>query len=240
MRKTTGAVYAAIRVLQAVRGALRVEPNKVPTPVLKRGSTGVCGVSVETALAELLEAAMIEETRCLNWNSYGVKDFKTEESMKHFENAIKEYLDGRAKADAKFAEKYSNGKKSIKECCRFIISEMRKKADGGCYGATDAEVYGLAVHYYDEPDLKFEDMGGEAKVVINREPTAEELEAAQKAEADKALKDAEEKARRKAEAEERKKQREQEKAKAEAERKRKEDEEMWRGTLFDFREEDGE
>lgn len=238
MRNTTRAVYAAIRVLQAVKGALRVEPNKVPAPALKRGSTGVYRVSVETALAELLEAVMIEEARCLNWNSYGVKDFKTEESMKHFENAIREYLDGRAKADAKFAEKYSDGKKSIEECCRYIISEMRKKAEGGCYGATDAEVYGLAVHYYDEPDLKFEDRGGEAKVVINREPTAEELEEANKAEAEKALKEAEDKARRKAEAEERKRQKEQEKVKAEAERKRKEEEEMWSGTLFDFRGED--
>ena len=36
--------------------------------------------------------------------------------MTPFENAIKEYLDARAKEDVKFAEKYSNGKKSIEEC----------------------------------------------------------------------------------------------------------------------------
>lgn len=97
--------------------------------------------------------------------------------MKHFENAIREYLDARAKEDVKFAEKYSDKKKSIGECCWFILGEIRKLAKGGCYGATDSEVYGLAVHYYDEPDIKVD---GEvsAEVVINRELTKEEKAAA--------------------------------------------------------------
>ena len=93
--------------------------------------------------------------------------------MTPFENAIKEYLDARAKEDVKFAEKYSNGKKSIEECCRFILGEMKKKAAGGMYGATDAEVFGLAVHYYDEEDVKVE-KNVSAEVVINREMTEEE------------------------------------------------------------------
>lgn len=93
--------------------------------------------------------------------------------MTPFENAIKEYLDARAKEDVKFADKYSNGKKSIEECCRFILVEMRKKAKSGMYGATDAEVFGLAVHYYDEEDIKVE-KNVSAEVVINREMTEEE------------------------------------------------------------------
>ena len=92
--------------------------------------------------------------------------------MTPFENAIKEYLDARAKEDVKFAEKYSNGKKSIEECCRFILGEMRKKAKSGMYGATDAEVFGLAVHYYDEEGIKVE-TNVSAEVVINREMTEE-------------------------------------------------------------------
>jgi hypothetical protein len=93
--------------------------------------------------------------------------------MTPFENAIKEYLDARAKEDVKFAEKYSDEKKSIEECCRFILVEMRKKAKSGMYGATDAEVFGLAVHYYDEEDIKVEKKVS-AEVVINRELTEEE------------------------------------------------------------------
>lgn len=93
--------------------------------------------------------------------------------MTPFESAIKEYLDARAKEDVKFAEKYSNRKKSIEECCSFILGEMRKKAKSGMYGATDAEVFGLAVHYYDEEDIKVE-KNVSAEVVINREMTEEE------------------------------------------------------------------
>lgn len=93
--------------------------------------------------------------------------------MTPFESAIKEYLDARAKEDVKFAEKYSNEKKSIEECCSFILGEMRKKAKSGMYGATDAEVFGLAVHYYDEEDIKVE-KNVSAEVVINREMTEEE------------------------------------------------------------------
>ncbi len=136
--------------------------------------------------------------------------------MTPFENAIKEYLDARAKEDVKFAEKYSNGKKSIEECCRFILGEMKKKAAGGMYGATDAEVFGLAVHYYDEEDIKVE-KNVSAEVVINREMTEEE-----KRQLDKS------KEARKKEAEDKKRKKQ--------ERKKKEQEEE--GLLFLFDEED--
>ena len=136
--------------------------------------------------------------------------------MTPFENAIKEYLDARAKEDVKFAEKYSDEKKSIEECCRFILVEMRKKAKSGMYGATDAEVFGLAVHYYDEEDIKVE-KNVSAEVVINREMTEEEKQQLDKS-----------KEARKKTAEDKKRK--------EQERKKKEQEEE--GLLFLFDEED--
>ena len=136
--------------------------------------------------------------------------------MTPFENAIKEYLDARAKEDVKFAEKYSNEKKSIEECCRFILGEMRKKAKSGMYGATDAEVFGLAVHYYDEEDIKVE-KNVSAEVVINREMTEEEKQQLDR------RKEAEKKTA-------------EEKKHKEQERKKKEQEEE--GLLFLFDEED--
>lgn len=138
------------------------------------------------------------------------------EIMTPFENAIKEYLDARAKEDVKFAEKYSNEKKSIEECCRFILGEMRKKAKSGMYGATDAEVFGLAVHYYDEEDIKVE-KNVSAEVVINREMTEEEKQQLDR------RKEAEKKTA-------------EEKKHKEQERKKKEQEEE--GLLFLFDEED--
>lgn len=137
--------------------------------------------------------------------------------MTPFENAIKEYLDARAKEDVKFAEKYSNEKKSIEECCRFILGEMKKKAKSGMYGATDAEVFGLAVHYYDEEDIKVE-KNVSAEVVINREMTEEEKQELERSKDTEKKRTAEDKKRK------------------EQERKKKEQEEE--GLLFLFDEED--
>lgn len=151
--------------------------------------------------------------------------------MTPFENAIKEYLDARAKEDVKFAEKYSNGKKSIEECCRFILGEMKKKAAGGMYGATDAEVFGLAVHYYDEEDVKVE-KNVSAEVVINREMTEEEKLQLERIK-DTEKKRIEEDNRRR---EELRKRTAEDKKRKEQERKKKEQEEE--GLLFLFDEED--
>lgn len=151
--------------------------------------------------------------------------------MTPFENAIKEYLDARAKEDVKFAEKYSNGKKSIEECCRFILGEMKKKAAGGMYGATDAEVFGLAVHYYDEEDVKVE-KNVSAEVVINRAMTEEEKLQLERSK-DTEKKRIEEDNRR---MEELRKRTAEDKKRKEQERKKKEQEEE--GLLFLFDEED--
>lgn len=155
--------------------------------------------------------------------------------MTPFENAIKEYLDARAKEDVKFAEKYSDEKKSLEECCRFILGEMKKKAAGEMYGATDAEVFGLAVHYYDEEDIKVE-KNVSAEVVINRELTEEEKQQlARSKDTEKKKTEAmiEADARRR---EELRKRAAEDKKRKEQERKKKEQEEE--GLLFLFDEED--
>lgn len=68
-----------------------------------------------------------------------------------FQKRIKEYLDSKAANDAAFAEKYANEEKSIEECCDFIIGEVKKT---NRIGFDDAEIYGLAIHYYDEEECK--------------------------------------------------------------------------------------
>lgn len=67
---------------------------------------------------------------------------------------IKNYLDERAKSDELFAEKYANPKKSINECWDYIVGEASKR--GNCVAMSDEEVFGLAVHYYDEENIKVE------------------------------------------------------------------------------------
>lgn len=70
-----------------------------------------------------------------------------------FQTAIKQYLDKRAATDELFAAKYNNPKKSIQECCSYITGEAYARAEGGTAVISDEEVYGWAVHYYDEDNI---------------------------------------------------------------------------------------
>lgn len=68
--------------------------------------------------------------------------------------AIKDYLENRARTDELFAEKYANPEKSIDECCEYITGEAYARAKDGMAVISDEEVYGMAVHYYDEEDIE--------------------------------------------------------------------------------------
>lgn len=79
--------------------------------------------------------------------------------MSKFNEVIKSYLDKRAKEDPLFAETYKKKNKSIEECCQYIYSQARKVAKGGnAVGIDDATVYGWAVHYYDEDNIKVDNV----------------------------------------------------------------------------------
>ena len=65
---------------------------------------------------------------------------------------IKDYLDSRAASDRLFAVSYAKPKKTIAECFNYVLSEARKRGSQVCM--SDEEVFGLAVHYYDEDDIK--------------------------------------------------------------------------------------
>ena len=93
-----------------------------------------------------------------------------------FKQTIKAYLDERAEKDELFAISYAKEGKSIDECCNYIFTQVQKS---GCCGFTDDEIFGMAVHYYDE-DIKKEDckpMNG--NVVVNHQVELTEAEKAQ-------------------------------------------------------------
>ena len=70
--------------------------------------------------------------------------------MNTFEKIIKDYVEKFAQGDAVFASKYEKSGKDIEGCCRYIKSEARKQAQNGCAVIKDDEVFGWAVHYFDE------------------------------------------------------------------------------------------
>lgn len=74
---------------------------------------------------------------------------KEEEGIKPI---ILAYLEDRAKNDELFAVAYAKENKSIDECIDFIFSEAHKMGNAVC--VSDAEVFGWAVHYYDEDNIK--------------------------------------------------------------------------------------
>lgn len=99
-----------------------------------------------------------------------------------FQKRIKDYLDGKAANDAAFAKKYANEKKNIEECCDFIIGEVQKTQR---VGFDDSEIYGLAVHYYDEEECK-SDGHHSCRVICDVAPVLTDEEKAKLAEEAKA------------------------------------------------------
>ncbi len=107
---------------------------------------------------------------------------KATESLK---NAIKQYLDKRAAEDELFAKSYAKQNKNIDACCSFIMGEASKRGRAVCM--SDEEVFGLAVHYYDEDDIKITPVHG--NVSVSQQPQVElteEEKAAAKERAEKA------------------------------------------------------
>lgn len=76
--------------------------------------------------------------------------------------AVQSYLDERAKADELFAVAYKKKNKSIDECCTYIMGEAKKRGNTVCM--SDDEVFGLAVHYYDEDNIKINKLPASVKV----------------------------------------------------------------------------
>lgn len=74
------------------------------------------------------------------------------EKTKTPKQVIQSYLEERAKNDPLFASVYAKSNKNIDECFDYIVSEAKKRGNAVCM--SDDEVFGLAVHYYDEDDIK--------------------------------------------------------------------------------------
>lgn len=81
----------------------------------------------------------------------------------NFKRTIQDYLEERAKTDELFAKSYAKPNKSIDECITYILNEVQQS---GCNGFEDNEIFGMAIHYYDEDNL---DAGKKVncKVVVN-------------------------------------------------------------------------
>mgnify|MGYP001264841587 FL=1 len=95
----------------------------------------------------------------------------------HFQNTIKAYLDNRAETDLLFSFRYSLPEKQLEDCITYILNQVQKS---GCNGFHDDEIFGMAVHYYDEDNIEIGKPMHNAQVAVNHVVvlTAEEKEQA--------------------------------------------------------------
>lgn len=95
-----------------------------------------------------------------------------------FKATIESYLKGMASKDPEFDKKFKSEGKSIDDCVTYILNTVQKS---GCNGFTDDEIFGMALHYYDEEKI---DIGKpiNCNVVVNHtiELTEEEKQEARK------------------------------------------------------------
>lgn len=98
-------------------------------------------------------------------------------STNHFQNTIKAYLDKRAEIDLLFSFRYSLPEKKLEDCITYILNQVQKS---GCNGFHDDEIFGMAVHFYDEDNIEIGKPMHNAQVAVNHVVvlTAEEKEQA--------------------------------------------------------------
>ncbi|MEF2782787.1 MAG: Cas9 inhibitor AcrIIA9 family protein [Clostridium sp.] len=121
-----------------------------------------------------------------------------EEELKETKNpAVKRignYLMERAKTDPSVANNLKKEKKSLNECWDYVLSEVAKtmyrSGNFGCAAGDDEELFGLAVHYYDEDDIKFEPFKGAKVVDMSKQQQDKKVESKeQKAKEEQPLKE---------------------------------------------------
>lgn len=110
--------------------------------------------------------------------------------MNPFEMTLLALLQDRAKQDSLFAETLKKPNKSIAECAKYIYGELaeeaRKNKDGqtACVGVPKADVIAMAVHYFDEDDIKIKPINAVVKADTSKFPKSPKKDAP-KAEAKK-------------------------------------------------------
>lgn len=99
-------------------------------------------------------------------------------STERFKETIKAYLDKRAETDELFRVRYEATTRTIDDVVTYILNQVKAS---GCCGFSDDEIYSMAVHVIDEPDMEI-GKTIDCNVVVNHHiELTEEEKAEQKA-----------------------------------------------------------
>ncbi len=98
-------------------------------------------------------------------------------STENFKKVIISHLEGVATNDPLFAETLKKENKNFDDCVKYILTTVQAS---GCNGFTDDEVFGMAIHYFDEDDIKVGTTPAGMRYVVNHkaELTPEDIKTA--------------------------------------------------------------
>lgn len=87
-----------------------------------------------------------------------------------FKEVIQNKLNDIAKQDKLFAKTLEKKNKNIDDCITYILNQVKSS---GCNGFEDDEIFNMAIHYYDEDNIK-PGKPLDCKVVVNHTLKKEE------------------------------------------------------------------
>ena len=108
-----------------------------------------------------LSEAKNKNGKILCYPRNGERRFNLKANNKYEEILLKYIEDN---ASDSLAEKIKTSNKTLTSCWAFIKESVREKAVNGCVMVEDKEVFGLAMHYFEEDDIKAPEVKVEAPV----------------------------------------------------------------------------
>jgi hypothetical protein len=175
-------IREAIRRIIEYKITFRLYPL-IATDIEIERETGVNRAEIARISQELTEDGQMYHGRIINANYYALNHkLNSQDIMKGFQTAIKDHLEKMAAQDEAFAEKFASKceaeQDSISNCCKYITNEVQKKyKQGNSAVLTDAEVFGMAMHYYDENVAAPKSVSNCTVVMSKAELTPEDEEA---------------------------------------------------------------
>ena len=120
--------------------------------------TGQKRAEIARISQELAKNGQIHYGRTINGNYARLLTKSNHKTMKQFIAEIKAHLEKVAQTDETFASKYNakceSEENSVEKCAGYIVAEVQRNyKQGNSAVLTKDEVFGIAMHYYDE-DLK--------------------------------------------------------------------------------------
>ena len=150
-------ILEAIRRITNHKTLFRLYPPIATLAEIER-ETGQKRAEIARISQELAKNGQIHYGRTINGNYARLLTKSNHKIMKQFIAEIKAHLEKVAQTDETFASKYNakceSEENSVEKCAGYIVAEVQRNyKQGNSAVLTKDEVFGIAMHYYDE-DLK--------------------------------------------------------------------------------------